>query len=496
MKLQISKIQVPELEFGGPGFFHDPRRGLMDAGPFDMRFGAAHRAQIRVACVGTIDMRDKVAAWLLRCQSEIQALSPSNTRLSFPGFQEVYRSELVAEPGWYLSIDDAQLKIAFGLKPYEGFEKIVTIYSQAIAQAYKDFLPDVIMCAIPEAIEKKFRNVQRVLSQNEKKVLKQTEKKSGPIQLELPFDWELEEDPEDLLRRDLRRALKAEAMRIGIPIQILRDNTLIDSKSNEEPAIRAWNLTVGLYYKAGGIPWRIRTRGPETCFVGITFHHMRTTKRSLVHSSLAQAFSTNGGGFALRGSVLDPDPKNPSRTPHLSKNDAYSLGERVLREYNARNGEPPKRIVLHKSSRFWHEEQEGFQLAFKGVPIVQLVALSPSNIRLVTHAAYPPSRGTLLSIDGSRHFLFTSGFLPDLGTYPGPHIPIPIELIVHGDPSTAEIREAAIDTLGLGRLNWNTSDIRSSQPVTLGFARRVGGIMAEYGQLTDKDPDSSYRYYM
>ena len=41
-----------------------------------------------------------------------------------------------------------------------------------------------------------------------------------------------------------------------------------------------------------------------------------------------------------------------------------------------------------------------------------------------------------------------------------------------------------------------TTDLRSSQPVTLGFARRVGGVMAEYGQLTGEDPDRSYRHYM
>jgi hypothetical protein len=99
-------------------------------------------------------------------------------------------------------------------------------------------------------------------------------------------------------------------------------------------------------------------------------------------------------------------------------------------------------------------------------------------------------------VDDARHFLFTSGFVPELGTYPGPHIPIPVELIVHGEASSHDLRDCAMDALGLGRLNWNTSDLRSSQPVTLSFARRVGGIMAEYGQLTDAKPDPSYRYYM
>lgn len=172
------------------------------------------------------------------------------------------------------------------------------------------------------------------------------------------------------------------------------------------------------------------------------------------------------------------------------------LGEKVLKEYIDRNGGLPKRMVLHKSSRFWDDEQAGFRQAFRDVPVLQMVAVVPSSLRLVTHAAYPPSRGTLITVERSRHFLFTSGYVRELGTYPGPHVPAPVELVVHGDGSPSSVREAALEVLALGRLNWNTSDLRSSQPVTLGFARRVGGIMAEYGLFEETDPDPSYRFYM
>lgn len=496
MKLQIARISVPDLEFGGAGHFQDPREGLLQAGPFDMRFGVTHKAQIRVAVVGPAEMHSAVAAWLERCRAEIPGRSASGKQTLFPGFKAVFRSDLVVDPSWYVALDQGQVDSALGRRPYDGFELILGAYAHAIERAHEDWRPDVVICAISEEIERRFWSVQRSLSATERALLNRAAKQGAVDQLELPLDWEPEEDTEDLLKRDLRRALKAIAMRVGVPIQLIRNNGILDIKSNEEPAARAWNLTVGLYYKGGGIPWRVKAKGPETCFVGVTFHHLRTTKRSLVHSAIAQAFSTNGGGFALRGSSFEPDPNEVRRTPHLAQEQAYELGRRVLSEYAARNGEAPKRVVLHKSSRFWQEEQDGFRLAFKEIPVLQLVALSPSSIRLVTHASYPPARGTLLSIDESRHYLFTSGYLPALGTYPGPHIPIPVELVVHGAPTFGEIREAAIDTLGLGRLNWNTSDLRSSQPVTLGFARRVGGIMAEYGQMTDDEPEPSYRFYM
>ena len=80
-------------------------------------------------------------------------------------------------------------------------------------------------------------------------------------------------------------------MEFRMPIQIGTDNLFENQGTNQDPATRAWNMSVGLYYKGGGVPWRFKTDGPETCFVGISFHHLRTPQQHFVYSSLAQAFS-------------------------------------------------------------------------------------------------------------------------------------------------------------------------------------------------------------
>ena len=139
-------------------------------------------------------------------------------------------------------------------------------------------------------------------------------------------------------------------------------------------------LGVGLYYKAGGIPWRVRNRGPN----GGVFRwdHLPSFADDapfIVHSALAQAFSTNGGGFALRGQSFEPErDATTTRTPHLTAAQAEDLGKLVVDEYTRRNGGLPMRIVLHKSSRFWQREQEGFMKVFSEIPVVQLVSLAPS----------------------------------------------------------------------------------------------------------------------
>jgi hypothetical protein len=116
-----------------------------------------------------------------------------------------------------------------------------------------------------------------------------------------------------------------------------------------------------------------------------------------------------------------------------------------------------------------------------------------TSFRLVRFGAYPPKRGTLCTINEAETYLFTTGFMPELGTYPGAHIPTPAQIIGEG---TFDVEQAAKDILGLARMNWNTASTTGGLPVTLMFARRVGGIMSEYGQQTSEKPPSSFRFYM
>ena len=57
--------------------------------------------------------------------------------------------------------------------------------------------------------------------------------------------------------------LKARVLQIRQPIQIIRRSTWDESvpppagRSRQDEASRAWNLHVALYYKAGGVPWRL-----------------------------------------------------------------------------------------------------------------------------------------------------------------------------------------------------------------------------------------------
>ena len=498
LDLSILELPAPNLQFGGALNASDPKVGLELAGPFDLHFGSARKEYISVGIIGPGKMIELVETWIERCSKPIPVLGdPSLLRRVFPGFRDVFHSTLNTHDQWTVRIDSEdrdELGYALSIEDdFTRFSRILNIYSDALeGLASRDSnRPDIAIVAIPDGVLKKAHSVERSPTKEERKTAAAIRKAASRRQLDL-FDifQEVEQSDEDFLRRDLRHALKAQALRLKLPIQIATRNLLEDSPRGQDPATRAWNFSVGIHYKSGGVPWRLPQAGPETCFVGISFHHFRTSKRHIVQSSLAQAFSSEGEGFAIRGEGV-PAEKNQGRNVHLSENQAYNLARHVVDEYVTRTGGMPIRIVVHKTTYFDRAEQAGIQMALDDIPIIDLVTLVPSNFRLLRLGTYPPKVGTLCTISNAKSFLFTSGFIPELGTYPGPHVPQPFEVRMQ---SAGIAVDAAQDVLNLTRMNWNTADIRGKWPVTLSFARRVGGILDELGDA--EQSETSFRYFI
>ncbi|MVF24976.1 hypothetical protein EVC37_25785 [Methylocaldum sp. BRCS4] len=495
--LSIIELSPPRLQFGGASTHSDPKAGLLAAGPFDLRFGSARKDHVHVGIIGPADQVAATRRWLELCSREVPVFGePSLLKKPFPGFAEAFHKRLVAPDASSIVLtSDANSDLAYALQgdAYQAFQRVVDLYADAHARlASRDLnRPDIVLMCIPENVFGKVGSVERKTTDEERKRAKVIQRARESLQLDL-FDMldEVEQTPEDFLKRDLRHALKARALRSRLPIQLVTDALLNDTARNQDPATRAWNFAVGLYYKAGGVPWRLPPAGPDTCFVGISFHHFRTTHRAIVRSSLAQAFSSDGEGFAIRGEGVPVEP-DQGRNAHLSEQQAFELAQNVLAEYELRTGGAPLRVVLHKTSFFDSAEQSGFAAALKDIPIVSMVTLVPSLFRLLRYGAYPPKVGTVCTINGNRSFLFTSGFMPELGTYPGPHVPQPFEVRCLGAEDAVA---AAQDVLNLTRMNWNTADIRGKWPVSLSFARRVGGILDEYGD--DSLIETSFRYFV
>lgn len=496
-KLTLLELRSPPLQFGGAAHTSDPKAGLEAAGPFDIRFGSARKDTINLGVIGPALLVDDARKWVDRVAAGIPALSASSAlRRPFPPFEAVFRKTLVHTDHMTVVLEGEAdpLELALALAdPFDRFQAVVDLYSEALDRLSRRDVnrPDLVLLCLPDSVVESCRTVERRSTDDERDRAQAIRKSKASRQGDF-FDVldEIEEGADDLLKRDLRQALKARALAARLPIQLVTSRLVYDSAKGEDPATRAWNFSVGIYYKAGGIPWRLTPPGPDTCYVGVTFHHFHSRQRHVVQSSLAQAFSSEGEGFAIRGTGVPVAPHQRLNV-HLSEEQAFDLGTRILNEYLLRTGRSPLRLVIHKTSHFDDAEVRGFGSALADVPIVSLVTMVPSAVRLIRFSQYPPKVGTVFNLNGARTYLYTSGFIPEIDTYPGPHIPQPFEIRSLGpeDPMVS-----ATDVFNLTRMNWNTADVRGKWPVTLSFARRVGGILNEYG---DQDPEeTSFRYFV
>jgi hypothetical protein len=314
-----------------------------------------------------------------------------------------------------------------------------------------------------------------------------------PTPEELKAAEELRTQAEDLLFRIFYRALKARIMthQNPVPVQVVRRETFLrPDDEGQSFATRCWNLATSMFYKAGHEPWRPADLPANTCFVGISFHHMKRREGDVVYASVAQAFSNEIEPFALKGSTLPHDQRR-DRQPYLNETQAEALMTDILDKYDGRAGMPPSRIVIHKTSQYQPEEEAGFRkAAVTRVPVADLIWLRSTPFRLIRKGTQEPWRGTLCTV-GDESYLFTSGYVPWWDEYPGPHIPAPIQI---GSCGTTDLRERAREILALTKMNWNSTEGQGRHPITISFARKVGSLMAE---LSDKqDPNPSYRFYM
>lgn len=490
IELKILDVVQPALEFGSPGQYFDPKNGLLNSGPFDLRFGTAKKNSLQIGIVGPKEMIDKARGWINRISNRVNPTLSQPYNIEFPGFEAAFHSTLSFNDVWIKELDEKRIAQYLEMKDsYVRFEEIVNLYDEAFkAVSNRNNKPDVILCCLSDEIIKSCWSVTKYLTKIEKKLITDLKKQKETIQLSL-FGEPIEEIEEDLMFRDLRRALKARAIKHTVPIQISTNNLLVDSLKGQDASTRAWNFSVALYYKCGGIPWRLKLDGPETCFVGISFNHFKTTHRHLVRSSIAQAFSNKGDGFAIKGENIPYDPAQGRQT-HMSKEQAFRLGSDIINTYKDHTGLPPTRIVLHKTSIFNRDEQEGFRDVFAEIPVVEFVNIMPTSFRLLRVGNYPPKRGTLCQV-GKKNYFFTTGFMPEISTYPGPHIPSPVNIHVS---KGADVYKTCQELLGLSRMNWNTAGITSGQPVTFFFSRNIGGIISELNEGVNIPTE--FKYFM
>lgn len=501
-------IREPRLIFAGGKMVECPKTGLTQFGPAALDRGP--RQMIRVAIIGSGETVQAVANWIANARGRIPA--GVNTRgrpydpmvsPDFPGFNadSPFACEVDLDSRLCVTLTKSEVEACLDFDDFgDRVSRVVTLLANRIAMlAEKEPAPDVVICAMPTIVEQSCGPVarrgtvwRRVLSKSEKFERRLFEESARTGQGLFSFyDEPHGAEKRSHQFRDFHNALKAHAMQSGLPTQLIWESTLRNSRENEDPATTAWNFFTALYYKAGNVPWELQFSIPRTCFVGITFYRESPDPQSNTRTCLAQAFSETGEGLVLRGERVTWD-KERDRRPHLSRADSESILRRVIELYTRHFDGPPRRIVLHKTSRYWPEELEGFKAAIEDIHSFDFLAIERRGIRFVRLGQEPPIRGTVVELGDRDYLVYTRGYIPFYRVYPGMRIPNPLEVVEHHGDSSAQ--RVCSEILALTKLNWNTCAFSSRDPVTILFSRQVATILKELpdGVL----PQTKYRYYI
>lgn len=502
-------IKEPKLIFSGGGLSVDPKDGIEKFGPIE-NDRTAYKS-IKVGIVGTSLGTQKTAGYIEACASPVRAGLNSRGKpynlLSFPDFPGCnentgFRCDLEAPREFQRILTDTQIKGAVGgSDDTERIKSVVEMLRHEIEQLSDlDSSPDVVVAVLPAIIEEacaavgnRFRAQKIKLTFAQKRDQKERKKLDRTGQN--VFDFLFQEDGDEALSPhqrywNLHHAFKANVMDLGIPTQMLWESTLKDGGGSQDPASKAWNFVTALYYKSGAVPWHIKELSHNTCYVGISFYKESPHADASMQTSLAQVFGAQQG-LILKGSRAEFD-KSRDRKPHLSKSDAQALLENAIKAYTDQNKHPPRRVVVHKTSRYWPEEIEGLRRGIGNTALHDFLTLEFLDKRFMRIGKNPPLRGTMIILSERNYLLFTSGYVPYLRVYPGMRIPRPLEIVEHHGDSTAN--EVCTEILALTKINWNSCHMCSSLPITLRFSKSVGQILAELRAGTK--PQSKYRFYM
>jgi hypothetical protein len=462
----------PLLEFDNGGLSFDIREGITRYGPVDAASGARALKEIRLGLVGTSKTIDEFTKWFRLCERGIEGNNPKNQNLCprFPGLspEVAFRAKFLTDASWTTEIPERELEKKCKT---EGAPKLLSeLFHEHIKTLFENSRkPDVVICLPPEFVRKRVK----------------------PRKFD---DGEFDDMDVGDTGVDFHDYLKGLCLSSRSLFQLIWPRTYsAGGREVQAPAIRAWNLFGALFYKAGGVPWKLHRplTGRKTCYVGISFSVREGGE--YMHSSLTQIFNDKGEGTILKGRMAQKSKDD--HEVHLSKDAAADILRDAIKNYIlANDGNAPERVVIHKSSGYDASELDGFNQTIDEhkIQFRDMLALRPSDIRFFRYGAYPPIRGTHILLDEKNSLLYTRGSVSFYKKYPGPYVPRALHLrFFQTEQCNSEL---ALEILALTKLNWNKTQFDSFFPITLEGSRRIGEIYKWCGNPPEQP--LGYAYFM
>ncbi|MCP3447345.1 hypothetical protein [Bradyrhizobium sp. CCGUVB14] len=492
----------PRLRFGFDQLIEDPKDGLLLFGPPEKPLGTDY------GVIGTAEGIRQFEAWAARLQQAVPADPKVTSSITFPGFETIFRTLWNPSPRVKLTVDSDELENKVNLTdPHQRVFDTVDLFAKPIARWVKEEDDKVAMwfVVVPEEVWKLCRPRSTVTKDKAVQPdVRLTHAKAFELQQSPDlFDDMNEAAKKHLFENHFHNQLKAKLLDCEAVTQIVRQTTIAPleyltakgerSRKMQDDATIAWNLATGIFYKAGAKPWTLADIRDGVCYIGLVFKRTNNPNDAREACCGAQMFLKTGEGIVFKGAV-GSWASDKEGEYHLSEEKAREIVERCIAAYKVHhNNKAPRELFIHGRTRFDKNEIRGFRSgAPDGTTVSGIQILRPNDLKLFREGKKPMLRGSALKLDNRNAFLWSSGYVPHLLTYPGREVPTPIKIrIVFG---ASDIEQVVADILALTKVNFNACIFGDGLPVTLRFADDIGEILTAIPEVTSKP--LMFRHYI